>query len=119
MVKAQNASIKEFAIGLSKLGTAGGVPGAERVGDLPLRNWRDGTWPDAAQISGQKISETIHDKHTFCFACPIGCGKTVSIQDGACAGTVGHGPEYGNPGRLWRPAAQWRPEQHCAHQLSV
>ena len=93
-VKAQNASIKEFAIGLSKLGTAGGVPGAERVGDLPLRNWRDGTWPDAAQISGQKISETIHDKHTFCFACPIGCGKTVNIQEGAYAGTVGHGPEY-------------------------
>lgn len=93
-VKAHNASIKEFAVGLSKLGTAGGVPGAERVGDFPVRNWRDGSWPEVAQISGQRISETIFERHTFCFACPIGCGKTVSIQDGAFAGTVGHGPEY-------------------------
>lgn len=93
-VKRQSAQIKEFAVGLSKLGTAGGVPAAERLGDLPLRNWRDGNWAAAEQISGQKISETIFGRHTFCYACPIGCGKTVNIAEGVYAGSGGHGPEY-------------------------
>ncbi len=54
------------------------------------------TWsrPEALQITGQRIAETIFAKHTFCFACPIGCGKTVQIDDGPYAGTQGHGPEY-------------------------
>ena len=93
-VKAQNAQIKDGAYGLSMLGTAGSVPNTEKYGDLPLRNWRDGSWPEAVQISGQRIAETIFERHTFCFACPIGCGKTVQIEDGPYAGTQGHGPEY-------------------------
>ncbi|MFZ2362429.1 MAG: aldehyde ferredoxin oxidoreductase family protein [Anaerolineae bacterium] len=94
VVKAQNAQIKDGAYGLSMLGTAGSVPNAEKHGDLPLRNWQGGSWPEAVQISGQRIAETIFAKHTFCFACPIGCGKTVRIANGPYAGTQGHGPEY-------------------------
>ncbi len=94
LVKAQNAQIKDGAYGLSMLGTAGSVPNTEKYGDLPLRNWQDGSWPEALQISGQRIAETIFERHTFCFACPIGCGKTVRIDDGPYAGTQGHGPEY-------------------------
>ena len=93
-VKAQNARIKDGAYGLSLLGTAGGVPHAEHYGDLPLRNWQDGSWAAAMQISGQRIAETMFERHTYCFACPIGCGKTVQIGDGPYAGTRGHGPEY-------------------------
>jgi aldehyde:ferredoxin oxidoreductase len=94
VVKASNAQIKDGAYGLSMLGTAGSVPNTEKYGDLPLRNWRDGSWPEAQQISGQRIAETTFERHTFCFACPIGCGKTVRIDDGPFAGTQGHGPEY-------------------------
>lgn len=94
VVKAQNAQIKDGAYGLSLLGTAGSVPNTEKYGDLPLRNWQGGSWPEALQISGQRIAETIFERHTFCFACPIGCGKTVQINDGPYAGTQGHGPEY-------------------------
>ena len=81
-------------MGLTTLGTAGGVPGTEKYGDLPLSNWRGGSWDKANDISGQRIAETIFERHTFCFACPIGCGKTVTIDDGPYAGTRGHGPEY-------------------------
>lgn len=94
VVKTRNAQIKDGAYGLSMLGTAGSVPNAEKMGDFPLRNWQDGSWPQAVEISGQRIAETIFAKHTFCFACPIGCGKTVQIADGPYAGTQGHGPEY-------------------------
>ncbi len=93
-VKADNAVIKEYAKGLSLLGTAGGVPATEEYGDLPLRNWRDGSWAQAYDISGQRIAETIFVKHTFCFACPIGCGKAVEIKTGPYRGVRGHGPEY-------------------------
>lgn len=94
VVRADNAAIKDGAYGLSMLGTAGSVPNTEKYGDLPLRNWRDGSWDRAYAISGQRIAETVFEKHTFCFACPIGCGKTVRIEDGPYAGTRGHGPEY-------------------------
>ncbi len=94
VVKARNAQIKDGAYGLSMLGTAGSVPNAEKYGDLPLGNWQGGSWPEALQVSGQRIAETIFEKHTFCFACPIGCGKTVQIDRGPYAGTQGHGPEY-------------------------
>lgn len=93
-VKSANAVIKDGAMGLSTLGTAGGVPGTEKYGDLPLSNWRGGSWDKASDISGQRIAETTFERHTFCFACPIGCGKTVTIEEGPYAGTRGHGPEY-------------------------
>jgi aldehyde:ferredoxin oxidoreductase len=95
VVKESNQSIKENSLSMSKLGTPGGVIGAEKVGDFPLGNWREGSRPDlAAQISGQRIAETIFVKHTFCFACPIGCGKYVEVKEGPYAGVSGHGPEY-------------------------
>ncbi len=90
-----NAFIKERSVGLSQLGTAGGVLATEATGDLPLKNWTLGSWPDgAARISGQRMAETIFTRHTHCFACPIGCGKNVEIQEGPYAGVQGHGPEY-------------------------
>jgi aldehyde:ferredoxin oxidoreductase len=94
-VREINKFIQENSVGMSQLGTAGGVPATELTGDLPLKNWTLGSWKEeAARISGQRIAETIFERHTRCFACPIGCGKTVNIEDGPYAGVYGHGPEY-------------------------
>lgn len=94
-VKALNATLRQNATGLAQYGTAGGVPAAEFKGDLPLRNWRDGSWPAGAHaISGQTLHETYWLKHTFCHACPIGCGKLIEIKEGPYAGVYGEGPEY-------------------------
>jgi aldehyde:ferredoxin oxidoreductase len=94
-VKAQNRAIKEKTGGMSDYGTAGGVTGVEYVGDLPIHNWQGGSWEDGAHaISGQVIHEKYWVKHTFCFACPIGCGKLIEIEDGPYAGVRGEGPEY-------------------------
>jgi aldehyde:ferredoxin oxidoreductase len=95
LVRDRNQMIKENSLGMSQLGTPGGVLATERTGDMPLKNWTLGSWPDgAARISGQRIAETIFDRHTHCFSCPIGCGKNVRIDDGPYAGLYGHGPEY-------------------------
>jgi aldehyde:ferredoxin oxidoreductase len=94
-VREINQHIKVNSVGLSQLGTAGGVPATELTGDMALKNWRLGNWKDeAARVSGQRIAETIFERHTHCFACPIGCGKTVRIENGPYAGVYGHGPEY-------------------------
>lgn len=95
LVKEMNSSIRAKSEGATMFGTAGGVPGAEVYGDLPLKNWQEGSWADGAHaISGQQIHETIWVKHMYCFACPIGCGKQVEIKEGPYAGVRGEGPEY-------------------------
>jgi aldehyde:ferredoxin oxidoreductase len=94
-VRQHNAAIRERSVAMSLTGTAGGVPGTEQTGDLPLRNWQEGSWPDGARaISGQTIRETIWVRDTFCHACPVGCGKAVEVTQGRYAGTWGEGPEY-------------------------
>jgi aldehyde:ferredoxin oxidoreductase len=94
-VKQMNTVIREKSAGATMYGTAGGIPGAEVVGDLPLKNWQEGSWADGAHaISGQQIHETIWVKHMYCFACPIGCGKQVEITKGPYAGLKGESPEY-------------------------
>ena len=93
-VRTTNASLKEKMLGMSEFGTAGGVIATEQYGDLALSNWRLGSWEDVERISGQRLRETIWSGHTYCFACPIGCGKEVEIKDGPYAGVRAHGPEY-------------------------
>jgi|YNPNPStandDraft_1061719.scaffolds.fasta_scaffold14424_2 aldehyde:ferredoxin oxidoreductase len=90
-----NALIRRRSEGMMLTGTAGGIPGAERFGGLPLKNWQEGSWPDGARaISGQTIRETLRVRDTFCHACPVGCGKEVEVTTGPYAGTWGEGPEY-------------------------
>jgi aldehyde:ferredoxin oxidoreductase len=94
-VREINQHIRANSVAMSQLGTAGGVPATELTGDMALKNWTLGNWKDeAARISGQRIAETIFDRHTHCYACPIGCGKSVKIEEGPYAGVRGHGPEY-------------------------
>ena len=95
VVREATSSIRKNSEGLSLTGTAGGVPGAEHFGDIPLKNWQEGSWPEGAQaISGQAIRETIWARDTRCFACPVGCGKAIQVEEGPYAGTWGEGPEY-------------------------
>ncbi|MDY7041004.1 MAG: aldehyde ferredoxin oxidoreductase family protein [Chloroflexota bacterium] len=94
-VKNDNAAIREESVSLSLLGTAGGVPATEATGDLPIKNWLLGSWPEGAQTtSGQHMFEVYPPQHTHCFSCPIGCGKNIEIQAGPYAGVAGHAPEY-------------------------
>ena len=87
--------IRDQTQSLRKFGTAGGVEAVEGIGDLPIRNWRDGTWAEGARnISGRRMSEEILQEHYACHACPIRCGKMVRVRSGEHAGTLTHGPEY-------------------------
>jgi aldehyde:ferredoxin oxidoreductase len=93
-VKAQNAFIKENSVSMSNFGTAGGVLGTEKVGDMPMRNWTLGSWDEVNEVSGQTIYDKYLVKQTFCFACPIGCGKEVEVTEGKYQTPRGEGVEY-------------------------
>jgi aldehyde:ferredoxin oxidoreductase len=80
---------------LHLVGTAGGHPTTDKFGDNAILNWRGGNWFEGTvKTSGKAIAETIFSKHTYCHACPIGCGKAVEVKDGKYAGVSGEGPEY-------------------------
>ncbi len=77
---------------LVKYGTAGIVVSSQDLGDIPVRNWNEGSFGNqAAPLSGQHLAESGRlKKRFFCGRCPIGCGRTVELSDG----TLGAGPEY-------------------------
>lgn len=80
--------------GLGKYGTSVVVMPAHIAGDLPIRNWRQGVWENAANVSGEEMSKHILVGRYYCGQCAIGCGREVKISEGKYAGVEGAGPEY-------------------------
>jgi aldehyde:ferredoxin oxidoreductase len=79
----------------SEFGTGGPymVPN-ERAGDLPIRNFRDGVFPEVSQIHGGVIKDTIRIGMEGCFACPVRCKKVVKCEEPYNVDPVYGGPEY-------------------------
>lgn len=86
---------------LGNWGTSNGLVICERIGDLPIKNWAQGTWPAGAdKICGQTMAETILTRRYHCGKCVIGCGRTVEVKGGKWAGPETGGPEYESLGML-------------------
>ncbi len=87
--------MKELPEGLREYGTAGVVTHNEKVGNFPIKNWAQGSWPEGAKkISGPTMKRTILTKRYRCGQCSIGCGRVVKINQGPYATPEGPGPEY-------------------------
>jgi aldehyde:ferredoxin oxidoreductase len=80
--------------GMRDYGTGGGLENTERIGNLPIQNWKKGSWSGAARISGVVMAETILTDSYACAGCPIGCGRVIRIEEGPYRGVEGAGPEY-------------------------
>jgi len=80
--------------GMSNFGTPGLVVPCESIGDLPIKNWRQGKWTEGAQkLSGQELKDKYLKKQFFCASCPVGCGRTVNGSIEPRVDETG-GPEY-------------------------
>ena len=89
-IKGVMGNYKKATEGLSSFGTAGLVIPCEKIGTMPIRNWRQGSWPKGAEaISALKLKESFHRGQFRCAGCPIGCGRVIEL-DGIEVG----GPEY-------------------------
>ena len=93
-VREVNQFLQETSIGMTQLGTAGGLLATEEYGDIPIRNWQLGSWAGAEKVTGATIYEKYLVKHTRCYACPIGCGKEVEVTGGKYRVPRGEGVEY-------------------------
>jgi aldehyde:ferredoxin oxidoreductase len=95
-LRAARPRIQEKLKPFAALGTPGIVVGYERVGNLPINNFRDARAPELAErIGGAVLEETIQKKRVGCQRCPVVCSRTVEIPDGphATDGAV-EGPEF-------------------------
>lgn len=81
--------------GLGKLGTASVVLVQNLLGSLPTRNYTEGQFEYAEDISGEKMSETILKKRETCYACIVRCKRVVEGEkDGYQIDPYFGGPEY-------------------------
>jgi aldehyde:ferredoxin oxidoreductase len=91
-VAVATARLKEHYVYYRRLaayGTGAFVRVADRSGALPTRDYREGRFPEAAAISGEAVADTILERTTACFGCPVGCGRLTAVD-----GLRGAGPEY-------------------------
>jgi aldehyde:ferredoxin oxidoreductase len=63
------------------------------VGNLPIRNFRDGTF-DADGLDPRYVDEEVDLKKEGCYACPLRCKKVVTVDDKWEYDSNYGGPEY-------------------------
>ncbi|HEX30913.1 TPA: aldehyde ferredoxin oxidoreductase, partial [Candidatus Poribacteria bacterium] len=75
------------------LGTSRIVKPLSDTGILPTRNFREGSFEGAEQISGERMRDTILIRRGTCYACPIACKRVVKVDEGPFKVD----PKYGGP----------------------
>jgi aldehyde:ferredoxin oxidoreductase len=83
-----------------KYGTSGGIDNYEKIGNFPIKNWREGRWAGASKISGVAMHDTILTGKKACMHCPIACGRHIKVTEGPHAPLECEGPEYETIGTL-------------------
>jgi len=85
-------NVDNLAYNLHTYGTGDGMDVMVETGNLPIRNFRDGDFPEVDQISAQAVKEHVRVNMGTCFACAVACKKEVKVAE---PWTVD--PEYGGP----------------------
>ncbi len=75
------------------LGTVTNMLNMNKLGLLPTRNYQEGTFEFAEQISGEHLSEHHKVKTIACAQCPIACEQMSLVKDGPYKGAI-TGIEY-------------------------
>ena len=92
--------IKKSTEAFGEFGTAGGIDNYEKMGNFPIKNWREGRWAGAKEISGIKMHDTILLGRKACLNCPIACGRHIKVTEGPYSPMECEGPEYETIGTL-------------------
>ena len=92
--------IREATEAFSKYGTGAGISHYEKIGNFPLKNWKQGRWAGAEKITGVVMHDTILSGTKACMHCPIGCGRHIKVTKGPYAPMDCEGPEYESIGTL-------------------
>jgi aldehyde:ferredoxin oxidoreductase len=64
------------------------------MGDVPVRNWRDGEMPTSAKINAITLRDTMGAGMDGCFGCPMRCKKKAKMEKPYKIDPDYGGPEY-------------------------
>lgn len=95
-LKKWRRKVVESTEAFGKYGTAGSLEGIEQMGDLPIKNWSQGSFAEGAKKIGGSalVNNDYFVSRYYCHSCVIGCGRTVKIVYGKEKVEKGAGPEY-------------------------
>jgi len=80
---------------LGRLGTASVVLPQNMTGTLPTRNYTEGQFENAEDISGERMVDTVLKERDTCYACIVRCKRVVKIDnDKYPVDPYYGGPEY-------------------------
>ena len=82
-----------FAKAMAEQGTARAIVDNSNAGRESVRNFREGTFPEADKIGGDAARRDVWVKDIACYCCPLACKKS-GITKGKYGGIVHDGPEY-------------------------
>ncbi len=69
-------------VGLTKYGTPGLLKSINDAGFLPTRNFREGWFEGAEDLSAPVYHQTIFHSNSTCWACAVRCKRRVERQEG-------------------------------------
>jgi aldehyde:ferredoxin oxidoreductase len=76
-------------------GTGGAMDAFEAVGNLPIRNYTGGKFPQVDKISAVAVMREFGTGMEGCFNCPIKCKKKIAVADAPWPiDSIYGGPEY-------------------------
>ena len=88
-------NVGKLAQNLHKYGTGAAMDVYEETGNLPVRNFKEGVFPNVDQISAQTIKRTVSVGMETCHACVVKCKKIVQVEDpNLNVNSAYGGPEY-------------------------
>jgi aldehyde:ferredoxin oxidoreductase len=90
----------DLVTSFSTFGTGAAMQAFEKMGNLPVRNFRDGSFPGVDLIKPQRMKELIWAGMDGCFACPVRCKKRIAFEVPFQVDSAYGGPEYETIGAL-------------------
>jgi aldehyde:ferredoxin oxidoreductase len=85
-------NVNNLAHSLHTYGTGDAMDLFVETGNLPIRNFRDGDFPEVDKISAQAVKKNVRVNMGTCFACAVACKKEVKVTE-----QWNVDPEYGGP----------------------
>ncbi len=85
---------RELWASFAELGTGAAMEAWVETGNIPIRNFLDGEFPEISKISPPIVRDTIRIKMEGCYACPVRCKKVVKVDEPYSVDPAYGGPEY-------------------------
>lgn len=82
-----------YAKSWAEQGTARAIVANSDAGTESVRNYREGTFPEADRIGGDAARRDVWVRDIACYCCPLACKKS-GMTKGKYGGIVHDGPEY-------------------------